>query len=428
MICAGIPAWGVSAGSGFFISDNGYFVTNYHVVAGGKVFAVRTVNDKRYSAKLVRIDQANDLAILKLEGEFTPLPIDDSLPVKRGAKVVTIGFPHSDIQGVEPKVTEGIVNSLTGARDDPRYFQVSVQIGNGNSGGPLINMNGNVVGIVSAKLSANNVFAQSGDLVQNVNYAIKSNYLRELANSIPDLQEKLLPANKDTYTDTETLVASIGDAIGLVINFSVESDQTDNLPRAGPSFRDCTNCPEMVPLPRSDKISRPFAIAKFEITQGQWRTIMGENPSYFRKCGDTCPVEQIDWDDAVAFTKKLTQITGKQYRLPTVDEWEFACRAGRPQQFCGSDSIDSVAWYLGNSRGTSHPAGRKLGNAFALYDMSGNVWEWTSNCADASCSKHILKGGSWLESSQFIRAIDSDAYESDKSFSFTGLRVVRNMP
>ena len=423
----GQPAFGAYAGSGFFITTDGYFVTNFHVVAKGNVFGIRTINDKRYSARLIRGDQANDLAILKVdvdEGEFTPLPIDDSLNVKRGTKVVTIGFPHLDLQGIEPKVTEGIVNSLTGMKDDPRYFQISLQVGSGNSGGPLINMSGNVVGVVSAKLSADAVYAKTGDVIQNVNYAVKSNYLRELVNSIPDLQEKLSPVSDEIFKNTEGVATKVEGAVGMVINFGINESQL----QAGKAFRDCTGCPEMVPIPPSGKIKRAFAIGKYEVTQNQWQAIMGNNPSYLKSCGDNCPVEQVSWNDAQEFAKKLSAKTGKQYRLPTADEWEYACHAGDQQAYCGSDDAYSVAWYLNNSNGSVHPVGRKKPNFFGLYDMSGNLWEWVQDCFNDNCTKRTKRGGSWLDIQQHVRAVGRDGCDPSKSYSFTGFRLARMLP
>jgi len=157
----------------------------------------------------------------------------------------------------------------------------------------------------------------------------------------------------------------------------------------GTVFRDCAECPEMVVIPGG------IAIGRTEVTQGQWRVVMGNNPSNFSSCGDTCPVEKVSWDDAQEYVRKLSQKTGKTYRLPTETEWERACRAGSQQEYCGSDNIDSVAWYDGNSGSKTHAVAGKQANAWGLNDMSGNVWEWTDSCYDSDCSKRVLRGGSW---------------------------------
>ena len=85
-------------------------------------------------------------------------------------------------------------------------------------------------------------------------------------------------------------------------------------------------------------------MGKTEVTQGQWRVVMGSNPSKFSNCGDTCPVEQVSWEDAKEFVSRLNAKTGKTYRLPSEAEWEYACRAGSREEYCGSNRVDDVGW------------------------------------------------------------------------------------
>ena len=146
----------------------------------------------------------------------------------------------------------------------------------------------------------------------------------------------------------------------------------------------------MVRLPNSK-----VAIGQYEVTQGQWRAVMGSNPSLFQSCGDDCPVESVSFDDIQDFLKKLNQRTGQRFRLPTEEEWFAACQAGEQHEYCGSDSPDEVAWYGDWSRGSTHPVGRKRANAWGFYDMSGNVNEWTSSCYENDCGRRVLRGGSW---------------------------------
>lgn len=216
------PVFSMSTGSGFFVTADGYFVTNYHVVEGAEDIVLVDVNLKTHDAKVVRVDKANDIAILKVEGKFKAIPVISSRTAKRGQDVVTVGYPHAGIQGVEPKVTGGIINSLSGIRNDARTFQISVPLQSGNSGGPLVTMEGNVIGVVAMKLSALTMLEETGDLPQNVNYAIKSNYLIEVLLGIPRMERKLLHSGSRRYKDVAELTSAIDAATALVLARSGE--------------------------------------------------------------------------------------------------------------------------------------------------------------------------------------------------------------
>jgi formylglycine-generating enzyme required for sulfatase activity len=135
---------------------------------------------------------------------------------------------------------------------------------------------------------------------------------------------------------------------------------------------------------------------------------MGDNPSHFKACGDDCPVERVSWDDAQLFIKKLNQLTGKKYRLPTEAEWEYAARSGgRFERFAGGDNADALAWYGANSGRTTHPVGQKKPNGLGLYDMSGNVWQWVSDKwydTDARTGTRVIRGGSWNDPPEDVQA------------------------
>jgi S1-C subfamily serine protease len=146
-------------------------------------------------AKVVQVDAADDLALLKADGRFAPLPILPSKSVQLGSTVATIGFPDPGLQGFAPKLAKGEIASLSGAADDARYFQISVPVQPGNSGGALVDEKGNVVGIVSAKLNASAALAASGALPENVNYAIKSSFLLSFLESVPGVEAKLKKPN-----------------------------------------------------------------------------------------------------------------------------------------------------------------------------------------------------------------------------------------
>lgn len=188
---------------------------------------------------------------------------------------------------------------------------------------------------------------------------------------------------------------------------------------------------------------KKFALGRTEITQGQWRAVMGNNPSRFSSCGDNCPVETVSWNDAQEFIKKLSAKTGEQYRLPSEAEWEYACRAGSQKEFCDGEYMDIVSWYAENSGQKTHPVGRKQPNAFGLYDMSGNVWEWVQDSwhinytgapvdgsawQDNVVGSFLLRGGSWDNLWQNIRAASRTRSGPMYSFNMVGFRVARMLP
>ena len=202
-------------GTGFFITDDGYLISNYHVVKDAAKVRL-LISTGLIDATVVKVDAANDLALLKVGGRFAPLTITTSRTVKLGATVATVGFPSTGMQGFSPKLAKGEIGSLAGIQDDPRYFQISVPVQPGNSGGALVDARGNVVGIVSAKLSAKAALDATGQLPENVNYAVKSSLLLSFLESVPDVAAKLKdPNTKDE--SFEDVVKSAQDAAVLVL-------------------------------------------------------------------------------------------------------------------------------------------------------------------------------------------------------------------
>jgi formylglycine-generating enzyme required for sulfatase activity len=187
-----------------------------------------------------------------------------------------------------------------------------------------------------------------------------------------------------------------------------------------------------------------FAIGKYPVTQAQYQAVMGTNPSYFKNNPQN-PVERVSWNDAQAFCQKLSQITGKTYRLPTEAEWEYACRAGTTTRFYFGDDASQLgdyAWYSANSQNTTHPVGqKKQPNAWGLYDMIGNVWEWCEDdwhdnyigaprdgsawIKNGNDNRSLLRGGSWgLNPNSCRSAIRNFNYRRDYRFNNYGFRVV----
>ena len=207
----------VSFGTGW-PTHSGYIMTNQHVINGKKKITVVSAAGEKFSATVLIEDKINDLAVLQVDH---PDKLPPALPIanasaRTGSKVFTIGYPHPDVMGEKPKLTEGIVNALSGYMDDSRILQISVPVQAGNSGGPLLNMNGEVVGIVTAKLSAVKMFNWTGDLPQNVNYAIKASYITALLRSVKERSTltKMLPIKR---ADLESLSSRIQNSVFLII-------------------------------------------------------------------------------------------------------------------------------------------------------------------------------------------------------------------
>lgn len=226
--------------------------------------------------------------------------------------------------------------------------------------------------------------------------------------------------------------------------------------------RDCPDCPDLVLIPagsfqmgekpgQSVAIQKSFAMGTTLVTQGQWQALMGKNPSEFSACGSACPVENVSWEDAQVFILRLNAKTGKHYRLPTEAEWEYACRAGVNTLYCGGNAPETVAWYEGNSDNSTHPVATKKSNAWGLFDMSGNLWQWVEDCykegvqptppangaaanqpkphalAAENCSSRVIRGGSWHNSAQEIVVTRRSAEDPTVRVHSIGLRVARSL-
>jgi TPR repeat protein len=204
-----------ATGTGVFITDDGYIITAAHVVSDANSVNIVTETSTK-EAVVKRVDKESDVALLKCEGTFVSSPIRPSHDVKLGQSVFTIGFPNIGFQGVSPKMTRGEISSLSGFKDNPKHWQISVPLQPGNSGGPLFDNAGNVIGVILSKLDALKVAQKTGDLPQNVNYAAKS------ASFMPMLREieaKLSPERTSFWgtKKIETVVEEIQRAVVLIL-------------------------------------------------------------------------------------------------------------------------------------------------------------------------------------------------------------------
>jgi formylglycine-generating enzyme required for sulfatase activity len=212
----------------------------------------------------------------------------------------------------------------------------------------------------------------------------------------------------------------------------------------------CKNCPEMVSLPNG------ILMGKYEITREQWAEFVeatghttgvecavsddelklgkGADMNWHKlnfTQTDRDPVVCVNWQDVTAYADWLSAKTGHHYRLPTDHEWDIACLAGQDTKFCGSDNVDDVAWYEGNSEKRTHPVGQKAANAWDLYDMSGNVWEWVNSCKESDCSVYSIRGGSWrndwwMKDSEEIRTGYHLGQYTNERLASTGFRLIQD--
>jgi TPR repeat protein len=197
-ISAPVPPFQHS-GTGFFVSDTGWMLTAAHVVDGADEVVVEQ-GGVQLPARVVQRDAANDVALLKAEGAFKALELGSTQDIHPGDDVFTVGFPNVEIQGKEPKVNKGSIAALTGFQDDPRLLQVSVPIGPGNSGAPLLNSKGEVVGMLVSKLNEVATFEATGSLPQSVNYALKVDYLAPMLATVP-LEERMEVSERHSKLD-----------------------------------------------------------------------------------------------------------------------------------------------------------------------------------------------------------------------------------
>ncbi len=190
----------------------------------------------------------------------------------------------------------------------------------------------------------------------------------------------------------------------------------------------------------SVKISKPFYCGKFEVTQAQWKQVMGTSPSSFQ--GSENPVENVSWNDCQTFLKKLCDLEGVQqgtYRLFTEAQWEYACRAGTTGKYAGR--LGSMAWYDSNGGDKTHPVGTKKANAWGLYDMHGNVWEWccdwygdyssgsVTDPTDVTVgSSRVYRGGSWYSDARRCRSANRNGYTPGYRRNYVGFRLLRTAP
>lgn len=191
-------------------------------------------------------------------------------------------------------------------------------------------------------------------------------------------------------------------------------------------------------------LAKGYWLGKYEVTQGEWQEVMGTNPSRFSNCGRNCPVERVSWNEVQEFIRRLNQQdSANRYRLPTEAEWEYAARAGSQTAYSfGNDpgDLENYGWHDDNSGDRTHPVGQKSPNGWGLYDMHGNVWEWTADwhgknypggsvtdpAGPSSGSFRVIRGGGWYDYARHCRSAFSSCLGPDRRGGDFGFRLLRN--
>jgi len=253
-------------------------------------------------------------------------------------------------------------------------------------------------------------------------YLSKSEFLNSLRRMRKDCQEKFGPyrASLAAPQPSEIVTAKTPEPANVGDN---RHGVGKKIQKASPphSFKDCVTCPEMVPIP-----GKNYAIGKYEVTFGEWDSLMNYalDSHRARNTSDRNPARFVSWPDEEKFIAELNKKTGKEYRLPTSDEWLHACFADENTKYCGSDDADAVGWHFRNSESKSHEVGNKRPNKFGLHDMTGSEWEMMGECIRGNCSHRVIRGGSRYRYP--LPALDAYIYGVSEKHGF-GFRLLRPM-
>lgn len=414
LIPENVPQYPDISGSGFIVHSNGYVLSNAHVVEGAKKLQVVLFNGTTHDATVVEIDDYKDLALLKISATgLTSAALGDSSRIEVMDSVMAIGYPLGAALGTEVSAYEGKVNAIREAERIP-LLQIDAAVNPGNSGGPLVNERGEVIGIITAKVRT--------EVAERIGFAVPMKTAWHLLRhaypyGVPVSKKSGRLTSKEIFQGLKPATVLIlnhgrGDG-GTLVGKSI-SISLPGLPSRAKEI-------EMVLLlPKRSSGPKPFYLAKYETTQAQWQTVMGGNPSLY-KDGIDYPVEQVSWVAAKEFCAKLGRTVGRLpdsfcFRLPTDAEWSWAVgleneKSGTPKDKdgqikdiypwgaqwpppVGSGNYKEIRGYEDRYRNTA-PVGSFNSNRFGVYDLGGNVWEWCEDKFDPSSFSRVLRGGAW---------------------------------
>ncbi len=442
-----------ASGTGFVVAPN-VVATSYHLIEDlvprNTVGRALLPNSKTYAAVTVLLsDPTHDLMIVGFNtGNAPSLKLVDPSRLEVGSRVYALGNP----EGLSWTITDGLYSG-------PRVvggvtkLQISAPVSHGSSGGPILNEQGEVIGVLQGGITE----------AQNLNFAVSSAHLIALLRQLP--------------APTGAQVAAAPRAAPPVAAPPVAAaPPAQQARKPGDVFREIGEGPEMVVIPAGRftmgslasevgrdydegpthvvTIAKSFAVSKYEVTFAEWDACVtaggcnGYRPADEGWGRGSRPVFYVSWDDAKTYVAWLSQRTGQQYRLLTESEWEYAARAGT-----------TTTYYWGNDIGRGNancngcrtqwdgkqtaPAGSFKANSFGLHDMLGNVYEWVEDCyhdsytgaptdgaawtASCTSASRVLRGGSWYDYSGFARSAYRSWLSSDYRFNYFGFRVARTL-
>ena len=443
-----------SSGSGFIVHTNGYIISNAHVVEGASKLKVVLQDGSVHDATLVEADKYKDLALLKIAPSgLVAAPLGDSARVEVMDAVMAIGYPLGTALGSSVSAYEGKVNAIRDEEKVPK-FQIDATVNPGNSGGPLLNDRGEVIGVIVAKVKT--------EVAERIGFAIPLAEAKSLLRRAYPFGTPF--GKKNAKLSSKEMFQSMKVATVLILNFGggasgVGGGEEDgdlggmagkSIPIDLPGLPSGAKKLELVlVVPKRGSSLKPFFIGKYEVTQAQWAALMPNNPSTFQQ-GPDYPVESVSWNDAKAFCGKLNSAAKKlppqfRFRLPTDAEWSLA--VGLPEE-SGSTPKEKdgqikdvypwgTAWPPPSGAGNyaprlkvdayeqTAPVGSFKPNQLGLYDLGGNVWEWCEDWYDSVEKFRVLRGASWFNDLQVnLLSSDRDDYYPDLRSNRNGFRCV----
>ena len=439
-------------GSGVVVAQD-RVITNCHVSDAAAIVYVKR-DGARVKARIIERAADKDLCLLEVAtGNAPVVKLRRSADVQIGEPVYAIGNP----QGLEQTLSPGLISQLR-KTEKGLLLQTTAPISSGSSGGGLFDEAGLLIGITVGQYKD----------AQNLNFAIPADWIDDVLRKPPRQTE---PPPRQVEPQRRQAEPPPREAKGI---------DPQRLPESGRSFRDCADCPEMVVVPAGSfmmgspeveqgrskdespqhkvQIPRALAIGKAEITRAQFARFVADSGHKAGGCWsdpgfaqtDDHPVVCINWHDADAYTQWLARKTGKNYRLLSEAEWEYAARAGQQTarywgeafnpQGCKYANIADFTKNCGDGQAHTAPVGSYQANSFGLHDMIGNAAEWTQDCwndsysgapengdawSEGNCDLRVLRGGGWSLNPDFARAAYRYRSYAVTRFNYIGLRLAR---